>query len=93
MASKTLPVSRWCKAAFGLGLVSLAFGLASVFLFARDLLIIYLGFGLLTLVAAVIGSIRLTRLSGTMRGRNLAWWGLSFPSVFFVVASVLMPAT
>jgi tellurite resistance protein TehA-like permease len=93
MASDLLPTSRWCKAAFCLGLVSLAFGLVSVLLFVPDLLILYVGFGSLTLIVAIIALIRLARRSETQRGRSLAWWGLSFPSVFFVIASVLMPAT
>jgi hypothetical protein len=45
------------------------------------------------LIVAIIALIRLARRSESLRGRSLAWWGLSFPSVFFVVASVLMPAT
>jgi len=93
MASESRPVSRWCRAALVLGLLSLGFGLASVISSTADLLVLYVGFGLLTLVASVVGLVRVRGQAAALRGRNLAWWGLSLPSLFFVIASVLMPAT
>jgi hypothetical protein len=93
MANDHLPVSRWCVAALALGLIALLCGLAAVIGFVPDLIVFYVAFGVGALLTAVVGLTRVGRHPNLLRGRKQAWRGLSLPTVFFVLASYLMPAT
>ncbi len=89
MASDTLPVSRWCKAAFVFGLASLPFGVIGLCLHWSDLLLAACRFlALLTIVTAIVGLIHVRRQRGRVGGYGLALWGIGFPTAFFGLMSV-----
>ena len=91
MASESIPVNGWCRAAFGLGLVSLAFGVASMFFFLHeDLLAFCHLFTLLTAVTAIVGIIHVRRQRGRLVGYSQALRGLGCPAAFFGLMSLVL---